>query len=175
MLTVDYDRLGVESGDTLLDLGCGFGRHAFAAARRGAAVVALDAGPDEVAGVRDTFGAMVDAGELDSATARAGAVQGDALHLPFPDGTIIAALHYTHSPNAENDKIFGQPQSFTPGTPTNIQFMIKDSKKYAATGGWGFGTFTPDGKPAAPAAMKSCYPCHLRDTAHDLVFTQYAP
>jgi Cytochrome P460 len=95
--------------------------------------------------------------------------------LPFPDGTIIAALHYTHSPNAENDKIFGQPQSFTPGTPTNIQFMIKDSHKYAATGGWGFGTFTPDGKPAAPAAMKSCYPCHLRDTAHDLVFTQYAP
>ena len=95
--------------------------------------------------------------------------------LPFPDGTIIAALHYTHSPNAENNQIFGQQQSFTPGKPTNIQFMIKDSKKYAATGGWGFGNFTPDGKPSGPDAMKSCFPCHEREKAHDLVFTQYAP
>ena len=95
--------------------------------------------------------------------------------LPFPDGTIIVALHYTHSPNAENNQIFGQPQSFTPGKPTNIQFLIKDTHKYAATGGWGFGSFTPDGKPAAPDAMKGCFPCHERDKAHDLVFTQYAP
>jgi hypothetical protein len=94
--------------------------------------------------------------------------------LPFPDGTIIAALHYTHSPNAENNQIFGQAQSFTPGKPTNIQFMIKDSHKYAATGGWGFGTFI-DGKPDTPASMKSCFPCHAREKAHDLVFTQYAP
>jgi hypothetical protein len=94
--------------------------------------------------------------------------------LPFPDGTIIAALHYTHSPNAENNKIFGQAQSFTPGTPTNVQFMIKDSHKYAATGGWGFGTFV-DGKPAAAASMKGCFPCHEREKAHDLVFTQDAP
>ena len=63
--------------------------------------------------------------------------------LPFPDGTIIAALHYTHSPNAENNKIFGQAQSFTPGNPTNIQFMIKDSHKYAATGGWGLRHLQP--------------------------------
>jgi hypothetical protein len=95
--------------------------------------------------------------------------------LPFPDGTIIAALHYTHSPNDENNQIFGQPQSFTPGKPTNIQFMIKDSKKYAATGGWGFGNFNPDGTLGAPASMNSCYPCHARNKAHDLVFTQYAP
>ena len=95
--------------------------------------------------------------------------------LPFPDGTIIAALHYTHSPNAENDKIFGQAQSFTPGNPTNIQFMIKDSRKYAATGGWGFGSFSPDGKPAPVASMQGCFPCHEREKAHDLVFTQYAP
>jgi SAM-dependent methyltransferase len=101
VLTVDYDRLGVRPGDTLLDLGCGYGRHAFEAARRGAAPVALDAGSEEVAGVRGTFGAMVDAGELDAA-ARAGAVQGDALHLPFPGGSfdrVIASEVLEHIPD----------------------------------------------------------------------------
>ncbi len=102
MLTVDYDRLGVQPGDLLLDLGCGFGRHAYEAARRGAVVIALDAGPDEVSGVRNTFGAMVDAGELDPAVNRFGAVQGDALRLPFADGTfdrIIASEVLEHIPD----------------------------------------------------------------------------
>jgi hypothetical protein len=94
--------------------------------------------------------------------------------LPFPDGAIIAALHYGYVPSAENDKVFGQPQSFVPGAPSNIQFMVKDSVKYAATGGWGFATFV-DGKPAAPASMKSCFPCHEQTKATDLVFTHYAP
>lgn len=85
MLTADYDRLGLREGDSILDLGCGFGRHAFEAARRGANVVALDAGRDEVDGVAATFAAMVDAGELTSANLHTAAVQGDALHLPFPD------------------------------------------------------------------------------------------
>jgi hypothetical protein len=94
--------------------------------------------------------------------------------LPFPDGTIIAALHYSHVPSEENNKVFGQAQSFVPGAPTNIQFMVKDSAKYAATGGWGFATFV-DGKPAAAASMKSCFPCHNQAKASDLVFTHYAP
>jgi hypothetical protein len=47
---------------------------------------------------------------------------------PYPDGTIIAALHYRHVPSEENNKIFGQAQSFVPGAPTNVQFMVKDSK-----------------------------------------------
>jgi hypothetical protein len=95
--------------------------------------------------------------------------------IPFPDGSIIAALHYRHAASAENDKIFGQAQSFVAGLPTNIQFMVKDSKKYAATGGWGFGHFSTDGKPADAAFMKPCYPCHAQNKTHDLVFTQYAP
>ena len=94
--------------------------------------------------------------------------------LPFPDGTIIAALHYIHAPSTENNKIFGRPQSFVPGTPTNIQFMVKDSVKYAATGGWGFGHFQ-DGKPGDATFMKPCFPCHAQEKAHDLVFTRYAP
>jgi len=94
--------------------------------------------------------------------------------LPFPDGSVIAALHYSHVPSEENNKVFGKPQSFVPGAPTNIQFMVKDSRKYAATGGWGFATFI-DGKPAAEASLKSCFPCHNQATASDLVFTHYAP
>ncbi len=95
--------------------------------------------------------------------------------LPFPDGAIIAALHYSHTPSEENNKVFGRAQSFVPGSPTNIQFMVKDSTKYAATGGWGFAHFTPDGKPGATAFMQSCFPCHEKTKATDLVFTHYAP
>ena len=52
--------------------------------------------------------------------------------------------------------------------------MVKDAKKYAGTGGWGFGTFI-DGKPSDAASMQSCFPCHNQLKARDLVFTRYAP
>jgi hypothetical protein len=94
--------------------------------------------------------------------------------LPFPDGTIIAALHYGHVPSEENNKVFGRSQSFVPGPPTNVQFMVKDSTKYAATGGWGFAHFK-DGKPGDATFMKTCFPCHEKAKASDLVFTHYAP
>lgn len=94
--------------------------------------------------------------------------------LPFPDGAILAALHYRHVPSDENNKVFGQQQSFVPGPPTNIQFMVKDSTKYAATGGWGFGHFNADGKPGDDALLKTCFPCHA-NASRDLVFTRYAP
>jgi hypothetical protein len=95
--------------------------------------------------------------------------------LPFPDGTIIAALHYRHLPSEENNKVFGRDQSFVPGPQTNVQFMVKDWTKYASTGGWGFGHFNPDGKTGDEAFMKTCFPCHEKAKANDLVFTHYAP
>ena len=104
MLTVDYDRLGVRRGDLVLDLGCGFGRHAYEAARRGAVIVALDAGHAEVLRVRATFGAMIEAGELDPSASLFGTVQGDAVHLPFADGTfdrVIASEVLEHIPEDE--------------------------------------------------------------------------
>ncbi len=94
--------------------------------------------------------------------------------LPFPDGAIIVALHYKHVPSEENNKVFGDAQSFVPGSPTNIQLEVKDSNKYSATGGWGFGFFGTDGKPVAEAQMKSCAPCHAKSST-DFVFTHYAP
>jgi SAM-dependent methyltransferase len=85
MLTIRFDRLGVHPGDTVLDAGAGFGRHAFELARRGANVVALDYMANEVVTTRGTFGAMVEAGDI--AEARyVGALQGDATRLPFRDG-----------------------------------------------------------------------------------------
>jgi hypothetical protein len=96
--------------------------------------------------------------------------------LPFPDGTIIAALHFRHVPSEENNAVFGRAQSFVPGPPTNVQFMVKDSAKYASTGGWGFGHFNAsDGKPGDEAFMKTCWPCHEKAKASDHVFTHYAP
>jgi hypothetical protein len=53
--------------------------------------------------------------------------------------------------------------------------MVKDSKKYAATGGWGFAQFNKDGKPADEAAHKTCFPCHEPAKARDFVFTRYSP
>jgi len=94
--------------------------------------------------------------------------------LPFPDGTIIARLAWSYVPSEENNKAFGRPQSFVAGPPINVQFMVKDSIKYAATGGWGFAQFK-DGKPDGTALLKTCFPCHQPAKAQDLVFTHYSP
>ena len=95
--------------------------------------------------------------------------------LPFPDGTIIARLAWSYIPSEENNKAFGRHQSFVAGPPKNgVQFMVKDSRKYTSTGGWGFAQFK-DGKPADEAMHKTCFPCHSPVKARDFVFTRYAP
>jgi hypothetical protein len=100
--------------------------------------------------------------------------------LPFPDGTIIAALHWNEVSSDENNKVLaiGFPgvglQSSIAGSAENVQFMVKDSKKYAATGGWGFADFK-SGKPGNEALHNTCFPCHQPAKDRDYVFTHYAP
>jgi SAM-dependent methyltransferase len=100
MLTVDFHRLPIQPGTRLLDLGCGAGRHAFEAARRGAEVVALDTDHGELERVRATAAAMADAGEIQP-PASLTAAAGDATRMPFPDGSfdlVIAAEVLEHIP-----------------------------------------------------------------------------
>lgn len=86
MLTVDFDRLDLRPGQRLLDLGAGGGRHAYEAFRRGANVVALDRSHQDLVGVAGLLTAMADAGEAPPGVG-AGCMTGDALTLPFADGT----------------------------------------------------------------------------------------
>lgn len=93
--------------------------------------------------------------------------------LPFPDGAILARLAWSYVPSEENNAVFGRAQSFVADAPKNgVQFMVKDSKKYAASGGWGFAQFD-DGKPADAKLLKTCFPCHRAVPSRDHVFTRY--
>jgi hypothetical protein len=79
--------------------------------------------------------------------------------VPFPDRAIIAALHWNRVSSEENNKVLAGAgtgaQSFVAGSAVNVQFMVKDSKRYAATGGWGFADFK-----------------ELEDTSHGMVRTE---
>ncbi|WP_156771385.1 cytochrome P460 family protein [Labrys sp. WJW] len=89
--------------------------------------------------------------------------------LPFPDGTILVKLAWKHVQSPEFES------ALVPGQATTVQVMVKDSKKYAATGGWGFGRFI-DGKPVDQAQHETCFACHeARVKARDYVFTRLAP
>ena len=100
MLSVDYDRLGLRAGERLLDLGCGGGRHAYEAIRRGARVTALDASEAEL---KDVSALMDELARHDeTGTDGVGAVVcADALKIPFRDGSfdrVIAAEVLEHVP-----------------------------------------------------------------------------
>ena len=100
--------------------------------------------------------------------------------LPFPDGAIIAALHWNEMSSDENNTVLasGFPgaglQSSIAGSAENVQFMVKDSKKFSATGGWGFADFK-NGKPGDEALHETCFPCHQPAADRDFVFARYAP
>jgi hypothetical protein len=88
--------------------------------------------------------------------------------LPFPDGTVLVKLAWRRTPSAEFE-----PAS-VPGAPTTVQAMVKDSRRYAASGGWGFGRFV-DGRPVDVAQHETCFACHeARVAGHDYVFTRYS-
>lgn len=89
--------------------------------------------------------------------------------LPFPDGTILVKLAWKHVQSTEF------APAYVPGAATTVQVMVKDSKRYPDTGGWGFGRFV-DGKPVDQAQHETCFACHeagVKD--HDYVFTRFAP
>ena len=97
--------------------------------------------------------------------------------LPFPEGAIVGRIAWSHVSSEENNKTFGRDQSFVAGSPTDayLQFMVKDSKKYAATGGWGYSSFGKDGKPTDAASLQSCFPCHQAIKSRDYGFARYSP
>jgi SAM-dependent methyltransferase len=137
MLTIRLDRLGVRPGDLVLDAGSGFGRHAFAVARSGATVVALDYAPKEVADTRATFAAMVEAGEI-TEDRFGGGLQGDATALPFADASfdrVITSEVLEHIPAdtaaiSELVRVLKPGGTFAATVPTwfpeKINWMLSD-------------------------------------------------
>lgn len=91
MLTLDFDRLRIGPGTKVIDVGCGAGRHAFEAYRRGADVIAFDQDASQLEGVAALLGAMAAQGEA-PATATARTVVGDALELPYAESTFDCAI-----------------------------------------------------------------------------------
>lgn len=89
--------------------------------------------------------------------------------LPFPDGSVIVKIAWKEVPSPEFET------ASIPGAASTVQVMVKDSKRYAATGGWGFGRFL-NGKPVDEAQHKTCFGCHeAKVKGHDYVFTRWAP
>jgi Cytochrome P460 len=105
--------------------------------------------------------------------------------LPFPNGAIIARLAWKQSKDPASDNALSHEPlnsgsiqkllsgSFAAGSPTNVQFMVRDSTQYASTGGWGFAQFT-GGKPDA-IVQRSCWSCHALAPERGFVFTRYSP
>lgn len=97
---------------------------------------------------------------------------------PFPDGAVIVRLAWRFQSSPRNDTVFPAPQSFVAGPPVNVQVSVKDSKRYAQSGGWGYGQFE-NGVPNPDASLsKACLACHAKldalESNADRVFTAYS-
>ena len=99
---------------------------------------------------------------------------------PFPDGSKMAKIHW----NPKKQETYpGQPT--VPGTQHDVDFMVKDSKRFADSGGWGWAafdydaasdTFTPStlaSKPPQGNDAKCGFACHTIVQSRDYVFTEY--
>jgi SAM-dependent methyltransferase len=140
MLTIRFDRLdalGLRPGSRVLDVGTGFGRHAYELARRGMRVVALDVAAGEVEGTRATFGAMIEAGEIPTER-YVGVLRGDATRLPFASGSfdaVITSEVLEHIPD-DTGALAGMVRVLRPGgtfaatvptwLPEKINWMLSD-------------------------------------------------
>lgn len=92
--------------------------------------------------------------------------------LPFPEGSMIAKLSYDAAPSTTWDA------AIVPGEAKGVEIMVKDSKKYPHNAGWGFGSFTPEGKPTgSKESYATCFPCHEVNATKsvDYIFTRWAP
>jgi len=137
MLTIRFDRLPIGANTLFLDAGAGFGRHAYEAARRGATVVALDYGHDEVTATRNMFAAMAMGGEIDVARF-AGAIRGDATRLPFADAVfdcvvtseVLEHIHDDESALRELVRVLKPGGTFAATVPSwfpeKINWMLSD-------------------------------------------------
>jgi hypothetical protein len=98
---------------------------------------------------------------------------------PVPDGAKMAKVHWAPKQNA----FF--PDATVPGNLVNVDFMMKDSKRFADSGGWGYAVFDYDaesdtfkpgtlaGTPPQGNDAKCGFACHTRAKARDYVFTEY--
>jgi hypothetical protein len=99
---------------------------------------------------------------------------------PVPDGAKMAKVHWAPKAHA----IF--PSASVPGEQQNVDFMVKDSKRFADSGGWGYAVFdwddasksfkpgTLSGKPPQGNDAKCGFACHSKVKENDYVFTEYA-
>lgn len=89
--------------------------------------------------------------------------------LPFPDGAVLVKLAWRRVQSGES------PPAYVPGALIAVRVMVKDSKRCAGTGGWGFGRFA-DGEPVDAAQHRTRFARHEANVrAHDVVLTRFAP
>jgi hypothetical protein len=92
---------------------------------------------------------------------------------PVPDGAMMAKIEWTPKSDADSPYTVSVPD-----TLKSLSFMVKDSKRYAKTGGWAWAQFTyePGSDTFKPVGTGTAcgYECHTRVKARDLVFTHYA-